>query len=35
MQYIPIFVDVLPLYKTKQEYILCIDNAKAHLKAVL
>ena len=32
---IPIFVDVLLHSKTKQEFTLCTDNAKLHLKAVL
>ena len=32
---IPIFVDALLHFKTKQDVIFCIDNAKVHLKAVL
>ena len=28
------FVDVLLHYKTKKEFIFCIDNAKVHRKAV-
>ena len=32
---IPIFVDALLHFKTKEDFIFCIDNAKIHLKAVL
>ena len=34
-EYIPITVDVLLHHKTKQELILCINNARVHLKAVI
>ena len=30
-EYIPITVHVLPHHKTKQEFIICIDNAKVNL----
>ena len=34
-EYIPILVDGLLHHKTKQEFTFCVDNAKAHMKAVL
>ena len=34
-EYIPTFFDVLLHYKTKKEFIFCINSAKAQLKAVL
>ena len=34
-EYIPIFVDVFLYHKSMKELIVCIDNAKIHLKAVL
>ena len=34
-EYIPIFVDVFLHHKTKQEFVLCINDAKLHLKAAL